>query len=353
MKKQINGKNVAMIAFIIMMILAIYKIPDYIIHKSLYSLGYDEETSEIIIKKKIHTIIIKNDYYSDFLKEVIKNDTYESKYLQIYLSRSSFSDDDKYLYERLKKIKGYSDEELIILFKNLDYVSLRPLVVFDKLDDIDIYIKDCKDHPSNTLDSYSFSNSYIKKYTDTKIITSPSYDTYISCKTDLKDFEPEKLVTISTQISIPNLQLESKALEAYENLCDALNELDMSVYAYGAYFSYTRQIALINMYKTEEEALKDGIEKPGFKDRQLGLSLLIKNDKKYNSFKDTDEYNWLINNAHKYGFIFRYPENKEAITGYPSQDDYLRYVGVELAEKIYSSKMSFDEYYYMYLYTKD
>ena len=72
------------------------------------------------------------------------------------------------------------------------------------------------------------------------------------------------------------------------------------------------------------------------------------NDKN-DSFKDTESYTWMINNCYKYGFILRYPENKENITGYSYEAWHYRYVGTSLATKIYNEGITFDEYYAYYM----
>ncbi len=56
-------------------------------------------------------------------------------------------------------------------------------------------------------------------------------------------------------------------------------------------------------------------------------------------------YKWLVENAHKYGFIQRYPTDKINITGYDFESWHYRYVGVEAATYIYENGITFDEYY--------
>ena len=63
------------------------------------------------------------------------------------------------------------------------------------------------------------------------------------------------------------------------------------------------------------------------------------------SFEKTDEFKWLQNNAYKYGFILRYPKDKEDITGYSYESWHYRYVGKDVATKIKKLGITFDEYY--------
>ena len=58
----------------------------------------------------------------------------------------------------------------------------------------------------------------------------------------------------------------------------------------------------------------------------------------YTKFETTKEFNWMQENAHKYGFILRYPKGKEEITGYTYESWHYRYVGKKIAEKIHIHK---------------
>ena len=60
--------------------------------------------------------------------------------------------------------------------------------------------------------------------------------------------------------------------------------------------------------------------------------------------KNDEEYTWLVNNSYKYGFILRYPEGKENITGYMYEEWHFRYFGLELAKELYDKKLIYEEY---------
>ena len=62
------------------------------------------------------------------------------------------------------------------------------------------------------------------------------------------------------------------------------------------------------------------------------------------SFKDTKEFNWMINNSYKYGFILRYPKGKENITGFKYEPWHYRYVGKDIAKYIYENNLTLEEY---------
>jgi LAS superfamily LD-carboxypeptidase LdcB len=89
---------------------------------------------------------------------------------------------------------------------------------------------------------------------------------------------------------------------------------------------------------------------PGTGDHQTGLALdLYLPGHSGIKFAETDEYKWLVENAHKFGFIFRYPEDKVNITGYNFEPVHLRFVGQFHASLIYESGLSLEEYVAKYI----
>lgn len=97
--------------------------------------------------------------------------------------------------------------------------------------------------------------------------------------------------------------------------------------------------------KTKQEAEKltdEYIQKPGTSEHNLGLAVDFNNAKE--SFEKTKEFKWLQENASKYGFILRYPKEKENITGIKYEPWHWRYVGQEHAEKIKSQNLCLEEY---------
>lgn len=62
-------------------------------------------------------------------------------------------------------------------------------------------------------------------------------------------------------------------------------------------------------------------------------------------FKKTTQGEWLNKHAYEYGFILRYPEGKEDITGFFANDRIYRYVGIEIAKQMHEKNLSFEEYF--------
>ncbi len=163
-----------------------------------------------------------------------------------------------------------------------------------------------------------------------------------------ENYVPNNLEKINNQYALDNMKLVKEAKEAFEKLSkDALKE-KLNIIAMSAYRSYSYQIDLYNRY-----AKSDGKEKadtysgrPGHSEHQTGLAVDVYNKKlPYTSFENTKEYEWMMKNAYKYGFILRFPKDKEEETGYHFESWHYRYVGIDIATYIKENNISFEEYY--------
>lgn len=125
-------------------------------------------------------------------------------------------------------------------------------------------------------------------------------------------------------------------------------ELGLNLFAQSNYRSYARQETLYNNYvKSKGQVAADRESaRPGFSEHQTGLAIdFIIPGQTLEQFYLSNEFIWLKDNAYKYGFILRYPEDKENITGYIYEPWHYRYVGKEVAQYIYENDITFDEYY--------
>lgn len=125
---------------------------------------------------------------------------------------------------------------------------------------------------------------------------------------------------------------------AKEMFLDAKNKgLDLLVYS--SYRSYIKQY---NIYMTSLD--KSYVAKAGLSEHQTGLALDIATKESGLSihFEYTNEFLYLKENAHLFGFILRYPKDKENITKYPYESWHFRFVGVDIATKIYEEKLTLE-----------
>ena len=149
-------------------------------------------------------------------------------------------------------------------------------------------------------------------------------------------------------------QFDSRAIDELNDMMNAMKKDGVTnVWVQSAYRSVARQKELydnsvkkyIQQGKSQEEAEKltdEYINKPGSSDHNLGLAV----DFNYvdNKFEKLDGFKWLKNNAENYGFVLRYPKDKEDITKIAYESWHWRYVGVEHAKKMNDVNMCLEEY---------
>lgn len=111
------------------------------------------------------------------------------------------------------------------------------------------------------------------------------------------------------------------------------------------YRSYETQERIYNKYVAKDgKANADTYSaRPGTSEHQTGLAMDL--NSLSTSFGETKEGKWLAENCCKYGFIIRYPEGKQNITGYIYEPWHVRYVGTDKATAIYESGLCLEEYY--------
>lgn len=94
--------------------------------------------------------------------------------------------------------------------------------------------------------------------------------------------------------------------------------------------------------KKAEEMAKEWVAVPGTSEHELGLAVDINADKEKSDNQEV--YDWLYENAYKYGFILRYPIGKTLVTGIDYEPWHYRYVGREYSEKIHKSGLCLEEW---------
>lgn len=113
------------------------------------------------------------------------------------------------------------------------------------------------------------------------------------------------------------------------------------------YRSYSTQKEIYDDYVSRygKEAADKAVSRPGYSEHQTGYALDLNNAEE--SFGNTNEGKWLAANCAKYGFIIRYPKGKESVTGRQYQPWHIRYVGPELAKKLYNNGewITLEEYF--------
>lgn len=160
------------------------------------------------------------------------------------------------------------------------------------------------------------------------------------------DYEPD-LVSMSSTYTYGTFQMQREAYEHFKDMCDNASVDGIHLYNVSAYRSYSRQETLYNNYVKQggQEYADNTSARAGYSEHQTGLVSDIITADSNSHFENTKEYAWLKENSYKYGFIERFPQGKEYITGYEFEPWHYRYVGVEVATYIQEHQITFDEYY--------
>lgn len=270
----------------------------------------------------------------------------------------------KQTYEYKLLNLNYSKEEIKILLNNLNKDKLDNLLTTEYNKDI-VSILTEKYYLSKNLDRYLNYKEQNPNLSYTEVISlvnvNRDYNYYENTtETDIsnynemfvnkyhllnKDFKANDIVNVSSTYGYEGNSLNKEAYEAFKNLANDAKKEGHTIVILSSYRTYEYQEKLWNKDKDD-----DYVARPGASEHVTGLAMDVSdfNDKN-DSFKDTESYTWMINNCYKYGFILRYPEGKENITGYSYEAWHYRYVGIDLATKIYNENITFDEYYAYYM----
>ncbi|WP_199287988.1 M15 family metallopeptidase [Culicoidibacter larvae] len=140
-----------------------------------------------------------------------------------------------------------------------------------------------------------------------------------------------------------------EARSAFESMAEDARNQGIELTAFSTYRDYATQERIYNRYvQADGQAAADRYSaKPGCSEHQTGLAFDIGGPDSSRwaetTFDGTREAVWLEQNAHKYGFIMRYPQGKEHITGYMPESWHYRYIGSQ-ATDIYNSGLTLEEY---------
>ena len=164
------------------------------------------------------------------------------------------------------------------------------------------------------------------------------------------DFSPNDLTVVNVLGDSQHL-LRVTAAYAIEDLFHAaLEEGGYFLLIVSAYRSYATQVATHDQFIEEwgvVEARRISAQ-AGHSEHQLGLavdiSTLALGGQLSEAFSDSAEGHWVRENAHRFGFIVRYPQNREADTGFVYEPWHLRYVGVDAATEMFYHGLILEEY---------
>jgi len=383
-KKKLKNKNLFMfIIFLIILILFLIFLLNRNNNK-LEDIGYSKlEINELEkLSEEELNIIYKYDYNSNLIY-IVTSENYNKDKLNLYIKYTLENSDIDYLktfnlinHEDFKKsnIKKYIKN--LKKFNNIDGI----VKYVNNYDNYDININDTTlslinekyfiiDYLDRYLNYYEKNKNLDYKEIITRVNSNLDYEFYIdSNEANIdkqiytlvnkynylhKDYIPDNLVSVTGIYARDKAQLVNIAYDNFIKMADAARLENLTIKVTTGYRSYNFQSTLYNNYvKTDGAKEADTYSaRPGYSEHQLGYSADLTNGKNvsFSNFENTDEYKWLKDNAHKYGFIMRYPKDKEYITGYMFESWHYRYVGVDIATYIYENDITYEEYYAYFL----
>ena len=311
LKKEVYFVLIGLVIFIILIIIGVDKFKEY---------KYDQTNEYHLLEKG---------YNEEETSEILKLDDELIKY---FLNNEKNSKIISLIKEKYYLNKNFD--------KYIEYLNDNPTL------DTETIVRDINIHLN-----YDFYEQTYKANTnlDTAILVNKYY--YLE-----SDYIPDDLVNISQTYSWGengSQKTRQVVYDAFIDMWNAANKEGYYLMVNSSFRNYQDQESVYNAYKnTSGETYANSIAtKPGFSEHQTGLALDIfsKSNTNKNTFKDTPEAKWLKENAYKYGFILRYPEEFEEITGITFEPWHYRYVGKDIAKYIYENNITFDEYYAYFL----
>ncbi len=311
LKKKARNSLILFIILIVAIIIGIDKYKEYKYKQTneykLTQVGYSLKESKFIIKKlnnENETYFVnnkKNNYIIDLLNEKY----FLEKNLYEYLD-----------YKQDNKKKSYYDIVAIVnVGANRDWYDIKT-------------IKETDLSKGNLMIVNKF--NYLKE-----------------------DYEPIEITNISLSYSYGNNKVSKETNDAYIEMAKAAKVDGIQLMANSTYRTYKRQDEIYkDFYYSKGISYADKYAaRAGYSEHQTGLAIDIftTGNSTTSNFEESEAFKWLSTNAHKYGFILRYPKNKEYLTGYNYESWHYRYLGVETATKVYQEGITYDEYYAFYI----
>lgn len=168
-------------------------------------------------------------------------------------------------------------------------------------------------------------------------------------------YEPTDLVTINTykdqhDYAYPYRQHTARQVvyDDFTALKNSCLQKGFELYVTSGYRSTSWQNEIYrHMVETYDQTRADETcSRPGHSEHTTGLAMDIALDQyQFEDVINHPQYQWFLQQLPKYGFIIRYPEGKENLTGYHYEPWHIRYLGKNLAQKVTKSGLTYDEYY--------
>lgn len=275
---------------------------------------------------------------------------------------------DEYIYKEDLLHLGYNLNDIEVIQNKISNVDVKEYFLKEKYDNISSYINALNFIPKNISRYVAYHNRNQNMTYDNTVLNvnmNLDYDFYTNVNTlhnyldittlvnkynKLPDnYEIDDLVVLDNEYSNKGEKVRKVIYNDLKKMFDDAKKDNINLNVISGFRTYEKQDTLFN-----NSIKKNGIDhaliysaKPGYSEHQLGLAIDVNSVEE--NFKNTNEYKWLKNNSYKYGFIERYPENKEYITGFGYEPWHYRYLGVDITTRIFTENITYEEYVVKFL----
>lgn len=354
------------IGVILAIILGVYIFYSHQINE-LKEIGYSEVASKNILFE------LKKDYILSVGENKTLNAAFESSYYkEKYLDNYS-----KIKYQEQKNIiknintlieKGYSNSDISIILAHgtdsdvtefakrdkIKYLEEFYSIDYAKIKYYDRYLQYSDETGEDEETTVLYVNLDMDKeeYVDAIVVDDFSFDMLVNKhrKTD-EDFVPDNLVIIDSEYAAASdMKANKKAVEAFYEMREAASKDGLGLVINSSYRSYQDQVDIVETYRNlyGDSYVQRYVAQPGFSEHQTGLAFDIGSTSS-NVFAQSNEYDWMLENCYKYGFILRFPKKYENVTEFRNEPWHYRYVGKDIAKYIYDNNITLEEYFVKFL----
>lgn len=369
-RKRLKKKRIIVLVLVVLTILFVGRFNST--SAKLSRLEYSKTAIKAIKKNNIDDEVLENKY-SKTLEIAVTTKDFKKENLDIYLNTKYNNNKDITKQINTLVSIGYDKKEIKNIYEKLENEEINFITNYTYIDNLKSYL-DYKIFKPENLERYvnyknkeensnlSYKDIILKVnmgldkefYDNPKTVEKPDELLVLVNKYNkLPDnYEAKDLEKIDGKFTVSEMYLNKTAKNAFESMCSDAKSINLIIKAVSTYRTKEYQQKLYNDYVNTRglKYAEDYSARPRHSEHETGLAVDVRGGlSAYTLFENTEEYKWVKQNAHTYGFIIRYQEDKEDITGYNYESWHLRYVGIDVATYIYEHNITFDEYYAMFL----
>ncbi len=333
----------------------------------LEHLGYSEKASRNILFQ----------FKKDYILSVGENKTLNAAFESVDYKEENLDHYSKIVYQNHKHLisninrlisKGYSNQNISMILKHgsdedviafskrekVKYVEEFYSISYAKLKYYDRYVHyaDETGEDEETVVLYVNLGMDEEDYKNATIVKEFSPSMLVNKHWMLDEsFKPDDLIEIKLPYASEKGMKASKvAINAFIQMYQDAKKEGYGLVINSSYRSYQDQEEIVDTYRSlyGDSYVEKYVALPGYSEHQTGLAFDIGSTEK-NVFAESKEYDWMLKNAYRYGFIHRFTKSQEEITGFRSEPWHYRYVGKKIAKYIQEHQITLEEYFAEFL----